>query len=84
MGYFGEGGLEALHPLDKRARVLVRSMRNAQMRHEAMAVHESVQQNFNPKPKEKPKRTQKARIPPAPVPANGQAADAPVGMTGSD
>lgn len=52
LGMFGEDGLEALHPLDTRARMLVRSMRNALARHMALAKHETIQQNFEAKPKE--------------------------------
>jgi hypothetical protein len=54
IGVFGEDGMEALHPMDTRARVLVRSMRNPVGRHQAMAKYIQIEQQ-NRKP-EQPKR----------------------------
>jgi len=36
IGIFGEDGMEAIHPMDTTARVLVRSMRNAVQRHKTI------------------------------------------------
>ena len=38
-GIFGEDGLEALHPMAARARLIVRSMKNSVKRHQAMSDH---------------------------------------------
>jgi biotin synthase-like enzyme len=38
-GVFGEDGLESLHPMDTRARQIVRTMRNATKRHQAATKH---------------------------------------------
>ena len=45
-GIFGEDGLEALHPMEARARVIVRSMRNSTQRHKAMTSHLIKLQDF--------------------------------------
>ena len=45
-GIFGEDGLEALHPMEARARVIVRSMRNSVQRHKSMTGHLAKTQNF--------------------------------------
>jgi len=39
IGVFGEDGLESYHPVDSRARLIVRSMRNSVERHKAMTNH---------------------------------------------
>ena len=49
IGVFGEDGMEAIHPMDTSARVLVRSMRNAIKRHQAMAdIIQTEQQHRKP------------------------------------
>ena len=39
IGVFGEDGLESYHPVDSRARMIVRTMRNSVERHKAMTNH---------------------------------------------
>jgi len=46
VGIFGEDGMEAMHPLDSRARLLVQSMRKAVDRHKALTAHTAIPQNF--------------------------------------
>ena len=47
LGVFGEDGLESLHPLDARARVLVRTMPNPKNRHKAKTAHLTRMQLFS-------------------------------------
>ena len=63
---FGEDGMEAMHPLDSRARLLVQSMRKAADRHKALTTHTVIQQNFESK-KEQTKfaRLRKNQVAPA-------------------
>jgi hypothetical protein len=49
LGVFGEDGLEALHPMESRARLIVRTMRNSVQRHKSMQSHLIVQQHFRGK-----------------------------------
>ena len=46
VGIFGEDGMEAMHPLDSRERLLVRSMRKVVDRHKTLTTHTAIQQNF--------------------------------------
>jgi hypothetical protein len=46
VGIFGEHGMEAMHPLDLRARLLVRLMRKAFDRHKALTTVTVIQQNL--------------------------------------
>ena len=57
--------MEAMHPLDSRERLLVRSMRKAVDRYKALTTHTVIQQNFVSK-KEQTKfaRVRKNQVPP--------------------
>ena len=63
VGIFGEDGMEALHPMDTRARMLVRSMRNPVQRHMSLTKALSLQQQQHKLPEEpKKKRRNKSEI----------------------
>ena len=53
LGIFGEDGIEALHPLDSRARILTRSMRNPKARHSSTTLHSTLQQIYHSEKKVK-------------------------------
>ena len=46
LGIFGEDGAEALHPMEAKARLIARSVKNAVRRHKAILGHLAVKQNF--------------------------------------
>ncbi len=56
LGIFGEDGLEALHPLDSRARAITRTMRNSTARHEATLTHCLLQTHVKPAERSKKRR----------------------------
>ena len=64
-----------LHPLDSKARFLVRSMRRAIDRHKALSTHTGIQQNFQSEAGPKFTRVRKNQVAPAPpappAPAQG-------------
>ena len=55
LGVFGEDGMESLHPLDARARVLVRTMKKSTKRHKARTAHLTRMQLFSRIAKKKTK-----------------------------
>jgi hypothetical protein len=68
VGIFGEDDMEAMHPLDSRARLLlVQSMRKAVDCHKALTTHTAIQQNFVTKKEEQTKfaRVRKNQVAPA-------------------
>ena len=72
----------ALHPLDSKARLLVRSMRRAIDRHKALSTHTGTQQNFQSEAGPKFTRVRKNQVAPAP-PAPPVPAQGPLDLTGA-
>ena len=62
IGVFGEDGMEALHPMDTRARVIVRSIRNAVGRHQALTRVIQTEQQHRKPPMPKRKRKNKFQL----------------------
>ena len=48
IGWFGEDGMEALHPADSAVRILTRAMRNPKARHQASSNHLTARQTTEP------------------------------------
>ena len=66
LGIFGEDGLEALHPLDSRSRIITRTMRNPKARHQASVTHSILQTHSPDVPRKKKARRSSAQVHPEP------------------
>jgi len=62
IGIFDEDGMEAIHPMDTRARVLVRSMRNEVQRHKTMTTVIQIEQQHRKRAGPKRRRRNKLQI----------------------